>query len=99
MTHILEILFTLTANDSEKKLTRNSIQIAYKAYLGSSLQRTVHSDVRDFHGAGTIMEGRDLILEKITSLLQTSYTSDFPLTQVVSGVPLASLYMDDEWTP
>ncbi|KAG6334309.1 hypothetical protein ID866_4774 [Astraeus odoratus] len=97
LTHVLEILFELTADNSEKKLTRRSIKVAYKAYLQSSLKRAVHSDVRDFHGIGAIIGGRDLILEKIESLLQTSYTSDVPLAQLVSTVPRASLDMDEEW--
>ncbi|KAG6330317.1 hypothetical protein ID866_8773 [Astraeus odoratus] len=98
LTHILEILFALTANNSAKKLTRRSIKIAYKAYLESSLKRTIHSDVRDFHGAGIITGGRDLILEKIELFLQTSYTSDVPLSRVLSKVPQASLDMDEEWS-
>jgi len=84
LTHILEILFALPVNNGGKELTRSSIEIAYNAYLGSLLQRTVHSDVNHFHGVGAIIGGQDLILEKIESLLRTSYTSDVALAQSLS---------------
>ncbi|KAI6166463.1 hypothetical protein EDD17DRAFT_1894085, partial [Pisolithus thermaeus] len=69
LTHVLEILFSLTAGMRAKKLTRTAIKLAYKAYYQSEWMRNSHTDIRFFQCSST---ARDEVLQKITSMIPSS---------------------------
>ncbi|KAI6007821.1 hypothetical protein EDC04DRAFT_3095525 [Pisolithus marmoratus] len=60
LTHVLEMLFPLTADERGKKLTRRAIKLAFKAYYESSWMRDVHEDIGQFDSRLGV---QDLILE------------------------------------
>ncbi|KAI6113482.1 hypothetical protein EDD16DRAFT_1138069 [Pisolithus croceorrhizus] len=92
--HVLEILFTLTSNDSEKKLTRRAIKLAFNAYHGSDVMRNAHVQIKDFDYK---VPGRDAVLEKIVSLVTVSRIDDDALIRTVGRIPREQLEQDEEW--
>ncbi|KAI6008058.1 hypothetical protein EDC04DRAFT_3073276 [Pisolithus marmoratus] len=66
LTHILEILFSLTASMRAKQLTRTAIKLAYNAYRESEWITQAHTDIRYFQCPTT---ARDAVLDKITSMI------------------------------
>ncbi|KAI6046612.1 hypothetical protein EDC04DRAFT_2887878 [Pisolithus marmoratus] len=92
--HVLEILFTLTANDSQKKLTRRAIKIAFRAYYDSDMMRNAHAQIKDFDYK---MPGRDAVLEKIVSLVRMSRIDDVELSRAIGRITASELEQDEEW--
>ncbi|KAI6003254.1 hypothetical protein F5J12DRAFT_893880 [Pisolithus orientalis] len=94
LVHILEILFALTANKNEIKLTRGAISLAFNAYYPSAIQRDAHQNIktRDYK-----IPGRDAVLEEIVSLLGTSAIDDSGISRVLVNILPADLERDDEW--
>lgn len=94
LVHILEILFALTANKNEIKLTRGAISLAFNAYYPSAIQRDAHQNIktRDYK-----IPGRDAVLEEIVSLLGTSAIDDSGISRVLVNISPADLERDDEW--
>ncbi|KIN95213.1 hypothetical protein M404DRAFT_1007699 [Pisolithus tinctorius Marx 270] len=94
LVHILEILFALTANKNEIKLTRGAISLAFNAYYPSAIQRDAHQNIktRDYK-----IPGRDAVLEEIVSLLGTSAIDDSGISRVLGNISSADLERDDEW--
>ncbi|KAI6019023.1 hypothetical protein BKA83DRAFT_4312134 [Pisolithus microcarpus] len=92
--HVLEILFTLTSNDSEKKLTRRAIKLAFNAYHDSEMRHNTHVQVKDFDCKGP---GRDVVFEKVVSLVRMSPTDDVDLTRAIGSIPGSELERDEEW--
>ncbi|KIK19422.1 hypothetical protein PISMIDRAFT_13693 [Pisolithus microcarpus 441] len=92
--HVLEILFTLTPNDSEKKLTRRAIKLAFNAYHDSEMRRNTHVQVKNFDCKGP---GRDVVFEKVVSLVRMSPTDDVDLTRAIGSIPGSELERDEEW--
>ncbi|KAI5982598.1 hypothetical protein EDD15DRAFT_2377607 [Pisolithus albus] len=90
--HVLEILFTLTSNDSEKKLTRRAIEFAFNAYHNSNLMQNAHAQIKAFDCKGP---GRDVVLEKVVSLVWMSRIDDVDLIRAVRNIP--RLERDEEW--
>ncbi|KAI6135274.1 hypothetical protein EV401DRAFT_519700 [Pisolithus croceorrhizus] len=94
LVHILEILFTLTANSNEKKLTRGAVSSAFNAYYDSEMRRNVH---RQINSLDYRIQGRDTILDKIISLVKTSPTKDSDISRALRNIPSESLAKDDDW--
>ncbi|KIK11354.1 hypothetical protein PISMIDRAFT_690419, partial [Pisolithus microcarpus 441] len=92
--HVLEILFTLTSDDSEKKLTRRAIKVAFNAYHDSNMMRNAHAQIKDFDCKGP---GRDVVLEKVISLVRMSRIDDVDLVRAVRNIPRSELERDEEW--
>ena len=63
-THIMEMLFILTARD-HNKLTRRAIKLAYSTYYQSDVMKQVHARIQAYRN----LEGRDAALEMIESLI------------------------------
>lgn len=93
LTHILEILFALTANRKGKKLTRTAIKQAFNAYYRSIWIREVHAEITSVEHW---IVHRDVILEKITSLIPLSGT-DAKVSAALEGLQLVDLERDEEW--
>ncbi|KAI6115562.1 hypothetical protein EV401DRAFT_2210772 [Pisolithus croceorrhizus] len=93
LTHVLEILFALTANRKGKKLTRTAIKQAFNAYYRSAWMRDVHAEIT---GVERSIVYRDVILEKIASLLPLSGT-DAKVSAALQGLQLVDLEKDEEW--
>ncbi|KAI6032353.1 hypothetical protein BKA83DRAFT_4213108 [Pisolithus microcarpus] len=96
LTHVLEILFALTAGMRAKKLTRRAIKLAYKAYHGSEWMRLTHTDIRSFQGWTT---ARDAVLDKITSMI-SSEGREVRVSRATEGIRremVADLEEDEEW--
>ncbi|KAI6008050.1 hypothetical protein EDC04DRAFT_3146515 [Pisolithus marmoratus] len=93
LTHVLEILFSLTASMRAKPLTRMAIKLAYKAYLESQWIMFTHADIRSFQCWTT---ARDVVLEKITSMI-TSDDRDVQVSRALEGMPSVDLERDEEW--
>lgn len=93
LTHILEILFALTANRKGKKLTRTAIKQAFNAYYRSTWIREVHAEITSVEHW---IVHRDVILEKITSLIPLSGT-DTKVSAALEGLELVDPERDEEW--
>ncbi|KAI6108351.1 hypothetical protein F5141DRAFT_1216102 [Pisolithus sp. B1] len=93
LTHVLEILFALTANKKGKKLTRTAVKQAFNAYYRSTWMRDVHLEIT---GVECSIVYRDVILEKIASLLPLSGT-DAKVSAALQGLQLVDLEKDEEW--
>ncbi|KAI6152663.1 hypothetical protein BKA82DRAFT_4113147 [Pisolithus tinctorius] len=94
LTHVLEILFALTAEMRAKKLTRTAIKIAYKAYLESEWMTHAHTDIRYFRCS---TKDRDDVLDKITSMIPSGDRED-RVSRALQSKPSVSLERDEEWT-
>ncbi|KAI6146372.1 hypothetical protein BKA82DRAFT_750493 [Pisolithus tinctorius] len=94
LTHVLEILFALTAEMRAKKLTRTAIKIAYKAYLESEWMTHTHTDIRYFRCSA---KDRDDVLDKITSMIPSGDRED-RVSRALQSKPSVDLGRDEEWT-
>ncbi|KAI5999745.1 hypothetical protein F5J12DRAFT_266419 [Pisolithus orientalis] len=94
LTHVLEILFALTAEMRAKKLTRTAIKIAYKAYLESEWMTHTHTDIRYFRCSA---KDRDDVLDKITSMIPSGDRED-RVSRALQSKPSVNLERDEEWT-
>ncbi|KAI5988483.1 hypothetical protein F5J12DRAFT_898167 [Pisolithus orientalis] len=94
LVHILEILFALTANNNEKKLSRGAISLAFNAYYTSTTQRDAQRKImsRDY-----IIPGRDAVLDEIISLVGMSAVDDRGIARALADIPPAALERDDKW--
>ena len=90
LAHVLKILFALIAGNSEKKLTRRPIKIAFNLYNESEFRRYVHTEVKKFTQS---VGGRDVILERIESLVRR----DNGLSQLSMPISSADLDEDEPW--
>ncbi|KAI6008049.1 hypothetical protein EDC04DRAFT_917240 [Pisolithus marmoratus] len=93
LTHVLEILFSLTAKMRAKKLTRTAVKQAYKAYCRSQWMTHSHTDIRYFECWST---DRDAVLEKITSMI-SSDDREARVSGVIERMPSVDLEKDEEW--
>ncbi|KAI6127010.1 hypothetical protein F5141DRAFT_1210293 [Pisolithus sp. B1] len=93
LTHVLEILFSLTARMMAKQLTRTAIKLAYKAYYHSEWMTFIHTDIRYFQCSST---ARDEVLQKITSMIP-SYDRVDRVSRALQGMPQSDLEKDEEW--
>lgn len=94
LVHVLEILFALTANNNEKKLTRGAITLAFNAYYYSEMRLSAHQRIKRFDFK---VPGRDTVLEKIISLVRMSPVADSDISRVLASVRPADLERDEEW--
>ncbi|KAI6146085.1 hypothetical protein EDD17DRAFT_103672 [Pisolithus thermaeus] len=93
LTHVLEILFSLTARMMAKQLTRTAIKLAYKAYYHSEWMTFIHTDIRYFQCSST---ARDEVLQKITSMIPSHDRVD-RVSRALQGMPQSDLEKDEEW--
>ncbi|KAI5987753.1 hypothetical protein F5J12DRAFT_554247 [Pisolithus orientalis] len=95
LTHVLEILFSLTAEMRTKKLTRTAIKMAYKAYLESEWMTHVHMDIRFFQ-CPTM--ARDVVFDKTTSMTMIlSGDREVRVSRALERIPSVDLARDEEW--
>ncbi|KIK17557.1 hypothetical protein PISMIDRAFT_685148 [Pisolithus microcarpus 441] len=94
LVHVLEILFSLMANNSGKKLTRGAVSSAFNAYYDSEMRYNVHQRIKGFDYK---IPGRDTVLDEIISLVRTSPIDDNDISSALQKIPLESLAKDDEW--
>ncbi|KIK17555.1 hypothetical protein PISMIDRAFT_222223 [Pisolithus microcarpus 441] len=94
LVHVLEILFSLTASNSGKKLTRGAVSSAFNAYYDSEMRYNVHRQIKSFDYK---IPGRDTVLEEIISLVGMSPIDDNDISSAFQRIPLESLEKDDEW--
>ncbi|KAI5991364.1 hypothetical protein EDC04DRAFT_2911530 [Pisolithus marmoratus] len=93
LVHVLEMLFALTANDNENKLTRGAISSAFNAYYQSETRRNADIEMKDFKNE---IPSHDTVLERMVSLVKTS-----PINETASIRTLESISREDlercEW--
>ncbi|KAI5991354.1 hypothetical protein EDC04DRAFT_2987623 [Pisolithus marmoratus] len=93
LVHVLEMLFALTANDNEKKLTRGAISSAFNAYYQSETRRNADIEMKDSKNETL---SHDTVLEKMVSLVKMS-----PMDGTASTRTLESISREDlercEW--
>ncbi|KAI6113485.1 hypothetical protein EDD16DRAFT_1803693 [Pisolithus croceorrhizus] len=94
LVHILEILFSLTAGDDEKKLTRGAVSAAFNAYYDSEMRHSVHQRINRFDFK---LPGRDTVLDEIISLVRMSPIDDSHISSALRKIPLESLAKDGDW--
>ncbi|KAI6008052.1 hypothetical protein EDC04DRAFT_3146517 [Pisolithus marmoratus] len=97
LTHVLEILFSLTEGMTAKKLTRTAIKLAYKAYCGSEWMNLTHTDIRSFECWST---ARDVVLDKITSMISSDGREarvSRAIASIRESMPSVDLEKDEEW--
>ncbi|KAI6113476.1 hypothetical protein EDD16DRAFT_1137905 [Pisolithus croceorrhizus] len=92
--HVLEILFTLTANHGGEELKRRAIKLAFKAYHDSEMRRNAHAQIK---GLDYEIPGSDAVLDMIVSLVRMSPTDDVDLTTAIKNIPKEELELDEEW--
>ncbi|KAI6042240.1 hypothetical protein EDC04DRAFT_2892157 [Pisolithus marmoratus] len=93
LTHVLEILFALTAGIRAKPLTRTAIKHAYKVYFESEWMTHTHTDIRYFRRPTT---ARDEVLYKITCMIPSSDRED-RVARALERIPPIDLEKDEEW--
>ncbi|KAI6146379.1 hypothetical protein BKA82DRAFT_994175 [Pisolithus tinctorius] len=93
LTHVLEILFSLTASMRAKKLTRTAIELAYNAYYASEWMTHTHTDIRYFQCPTT---ARDAVLDKITSMIPSG-DREVRVSRALETIPRVDLEKDKEW--
>ncbi|KAI6043665.1 hypothetical protein EDC04DRAFT_634294 [Pisolithus marmoratus] len=93
LTHVLEILFSLTAAMREKKLTRTAIKLSYKAYYGSEWMAHTHTDIKSFECRST---DRAAVLEKIASMI-SSGDGVVRVSRALEMMPSVDLERDEDW--
>ncbi|KAI6152547.1 hypothetical protein BKA82DRAFT_1000494 [Pisolithus tinctorius] len=94
LTHVLEILFSLTAGMRAKKTTRTAIKLAYQAYNGSEWMTHTHVDIRSFRYPST---AGDPVLDKITSMIPSD-DREVRVSRALETIPRVDLERDEEWT-
>ncbi|KAI6152680.1 hypothetical protein BKA82DRAFT_1008441 [Pisolithus tinctorius] len=94
LTHVLEILFSLTVGMRAKKLTRTAITLAYKAYLASEWMTHAHIEMKFFQRS---RPGRDVIFEKLTSMMMLSNNREAQISRALEKIPPVELEKDEEW--
>ncbi|KAI6146413.1 hypothetical protein BKA82DRAFT_994155 [Pisolithus tinctorius] len=94
LTHVLEILFSLTADMGAKKLTRTAIKLAYQAYNGSEWMTRTHTGIRLFECSSVT---RDVVLERIISMM-SSDDREVLVSRALETIPRVDLERDEEWT-
>ncbi|KAI5991359.1 hypothetical protein EDC04DRAFT_1343964 [Pisolithus marmoratus] len=94
LVHILDILFALTANNSEKELTRGAISSAFNTYYESEMRRSTHEQIKS---SDYKIPNRDAVLEKIIYLVGTSPIDDNDISGALRNIPSDYLAQDKEW--
>ncbi|KAG6334348.1 hypothetical protein ID866_4739 [Astraeus odoratus] len=88
LTHVMDILFTLTASRSDQDVTLPTIRDAFRSYSESDIMRNVHTKIKTFTSAGTIISPSDLI-SGIEVLLSIRYDTDNVLKKQIDGMAKA----------
>ncbi|KAI6042243.1 hypothetical protein EDC04DRAFT_2892159 [Pisolithus marmoratus] len=97
LTHVLEILFSLTAGMTAKELTRTAIKLAYKAYYRSEWMYLTHTTISSFPCSSA---ARDVVLDKITSMISSTDREDQvsrAIARIREIMPSVDLEKDEEW--
>ncbi|KAI6041814.1 hypothetical protein EDC04DRAFT_2601447 [Pisolithus marmoratus] len=92
--HVFEILFSLTANSIEKKLTRGAISSAFNAYYDSEMLHNAHIQIKAFDYR---IPGPDPVLQEIISLVGTSPLDQNDISRALRNITPESLAQDDQW--
>lgn len=93
LTHVLGILFSLTAGMRAKKLTCMAIKVAYNAFLRLQWITYAHKDISVF---GCLSMARDVILEKITSMIPSG-NGEVLVSTMPERMLSVDLGKDEEW--
>ncbi|CCM01007.1 uncharacterized protein FIBRA_03055 [Fibroporia radiculosa] len=96
LTHIMEMLLIITADNSHKPLNRRAIKLAFTSYSESSTRAQVHAEIENFEG-NRVLHGRDDTLEKIESLIQLTSNSMPTVFQDHAQIPPVDLDQDEVW--
>ena len=96
LTHVLDIIFTLTTSRNEKKLTIRIIKAAIVLYQTSQRRRDVHTKIKELPIA--FFGGCDVIVE-MESIVKSRYTTDDDLKKNVEERTPAELEGEEDWDP
>ncbi|KAI5984651.1 hypothetical protein EDD15DRAFT_2375099 [Pisolithus albus] len=94
LVHVLEILFSLTANNDGKKLTRGAVSSAFNTYYHSEMRYNIHRRIKGFDYK---IPGRDTVLDEIISLVRMSPIDENDISSAFQRIPSESLAKDDGW--
>ena len=94
LTHVLDIIFTLTASRDEKKLTTGIIKTAIVLYHMSQRRRDVHTKIKEFPVA--LFASRNVNAE-LESIVKSRYTTDGDLKERVEKITPEELEGDEDW--
>jgi len=94
LTHVLDIIFTLTVSRSGKKLTTGIIKAAIVLYQMSQRRRDVHTRIKELPIG--FFKGCDVNAE-MESIVKSRYTTDDDLKEKVEKVTPAELEGDEDW--
>ncbi|KAL4063061.1 hypothetical protein V8B97DRAFT_2087741 [Scleroderma yunnanense] len=94
LTHVLDILFTLSASRSENNLTIKVIKVAIIAYQTSQRKMDVHNKVKGL--SFKLIGGCDVPVE-MESLVKSRYIADNDLKQKVEVIMPAELEGEQYW--
>ncbi|KAL4077788.1 hypothetical protein J3A83DRAFT_4156097 [Scleroderma citrinum] len=96
LTHVLDILFTLTAIRSKKDLTIRVIKAAIVMYQTSQRRRDVHNKIK---GLTIAFFGGCDVIDETELFVKSRYIDDVDLKQSVEGIPPAELEGEEDWNP
>ena len=96
LTHVLDIIFTLTVSRKEEKLTIRIIKTAIVLYQTSQKRRDVHNKIKELPIA--FFGGCDVNAE-MESIVKSRYTTDDDLKEKVEKMTPAELEGDEDWDP
>ena len=94
LTHVLDIVFTLTTSGDEKKLTIRIIKTAIVLYQASQRRRDVHTKINELPIA--FFGGCDVNAE-MESIVKSRYITDGELKEKVEKITPTESEGDEDW--
>ncbi|KAG6332323.1 hypothetical protein ID866_6762, partial [Astraeus odoratus] len=82
LTHIMDILFTLTDRESNQEVSLSTVRVAINAYRHSSKMRDVHTKICAFTNTSSIISASDLT-SAIDALVNERYDTDASLKSTI----------------
>ncbi|KIM66452.1 hypothetical protein SCLCIDRAFT_1211206 [Scleroderma citrinum Foug A] len=95
LTHVMDIIFTLTVSRNEKKLAIRIIKAAIVLYQTSQRRRDVHIKIKELP-IERFFGGCDINAE-MESIVKSRYTTDDDLKDKVEKITSAELEGDEDW--
>jgi len=94
LTHVLDIIFTLTVSRSVEKLTIKIIKAAIVLYQMSQRRVDVHTKIKELPIA--VFRGCDVNAE-MESIVKSRYITDVDLKERVEEITPADLDGEEDW--
>ena len=94
LTHVLDILFTLTSRRGQENLNVKTIKAAVMAYHKSMRRNQVHTQIR---GCSVAIFGSSGVVTEIESLVLKRYVIDEELMKAIGKITPEQLEGEEDW--